>query len=66
MAQYKVLRRHDGDKPYHAGDLREIAEAEAKTLVDLGVLVKVKEAAPVQNKADSVPRNKRGSSKPTI
>jgi len=58
---YKVLRQMDGDKQYFEGDTRELTEAEAKHLVDLGVLKKVgaakSEAAPM-NKAESAPANK--------
>jgi hypothetical protein len=43
MPKYKVLRRHDGDKEYHDGDERTLSKAEAKHLVDLGVLQEIGE-----------------------
>jgi hypothetical protein len=60
MPEYKVLRQHDGDKQYWEGDKRELSAADAKQLVDLGVLKEVKakaETAP-QNKAEPAPANK--------
>lgn len=62
MAEFKVLRRHDGDKEYHAGDTRTADAGTVAHLVKLGVLeplpaAKVsraaanKAAAPVKNKA---------------
>lgn len=41
MPKYKVLRRHDGDKEYHDGDERTLTKADAKHLVDLGVLEEI-------------------------
>lgn len=53
MAEYKVLRRHDGDKEYHEGDIREATPADVAHLVDLGVLRLTK-----GEKADKAPLNK--------
>ncbi|MBY5689348.1 hypothetical protein HFO41_10985 [Rhizobium leguminosarum] len=53
---YTVLRSHEGDKFYKEGDKRELSAAEAKHLVELGVLAKA-EPTP-QNKAAPAPKNK--------
>ncbi|MBY5733508.1 hypothetical protein HFO26_24975 [Rhizobium leguminosarum] len=53
---YTVMRSHEGDKFYKEGDKRELSAAEAKQLVELGVLVKAKPAP--QNKAAPAPKNK--------
>ncbi len=58
---YKVLRQMDGDKQYFEGDTRELTEAEAKHLVDLGVLEKTgkaKSEPAAENKAEEAPANK--------
>lgn len=60
--KYKVLRPHQGDKWYDAGDPREARETDVQHLVDRGVLEKVKpeakaEPAPV-NKAVTAPKTK--------
>jgi hypothetical protein len=47
---YKVLVQLDGDKPYFKGDTREMTEAEAQHLVDLGVLEKVEPATETRPK----------------
>lgn len=58
---YKVLRALDGDKSYAIGDTRELSAADAKHLLDLGVIEEAggakQEAAPV-NKAEAAPVNK--------
>lgn len=36
--KYDVLREHEGDRFYRTGDTREMAEADAKQLLGLGVL----------------------------
>jgi hypothetical protein len=64
MPDYKVLRQHDGDKQYWEGDKRTLPAADAKHLVDLGVLKEIKakaEAAPL-NKAEPAPANKAAPS----
>lgn len=67
MAQqhsYEVLRRLDGDKVYEPGDTREMTEADAKHLVDLGCLRKApadmaaKSAPPPEDKAEPALHNK--------
>lgn len=60
MAEFKVLRRHDGDKEYHEGDVRTAEAADVKHLVDLGVLqpVRAKAEAPLKNKAEPKAENK--------
>lgn len=52
MAQYRVLIQHDGDHQYWQGDKRTMAEADAKHLVDLGVL------EPIGTKSEDAPANK--------
>ncbi|WP_420133964.1 hypothetical protein [Rhodopseudomonas sp.] len=62
--EYDVARIHEGDRLYNEGDVRILNEADAKHLVDLGVLVprKVKaEPAPL-NKAEPAPANKAEAS----
>jgi len=61
---YKVLRQMDGDRQYLEGDTRELTEAEAKHLVDLGVLKRVgsaKSEPASENKAEAAPANKAGT-----
>lgn len=64
LYNYRVLRQMDGDKQYYQGDEREMAESDAKHLVDLGVLEKLgkveKKAEPTpKNKAEPAPENKQ-------
>ncbi|WP_203595689.1 hypothetical protein [Salipiger sp. PrR003] len=54
--KFKVLRPHQGDVWYAAGDEREAREAEVQHLVDRGVLAKV-EPEP-KNKAVTAPKTK--------
>lgn len=64
MAEYKVLRRHDGDKEYHAGDTRTADPATVKHLVTLGVLeLAGKAEAGHVNKAESALLNKAEAAK---
>jgi hypothetical protein len=58
--KFRVLRRMDGDRLYEAGEEREMTAADAKHLVDLGVLepIAVKAEATPQNKAEPAPANK--------
>lgn len=59
--EYDVARIHEGDKLYKEGDVRVLNEAEAKHLVDLGVLVprqdRDPDTAPAE-KAEPAPENK--------
>lgn len=48
--RYKVMREHEGDKPYVEGDVREINEIDAKHLVDMGVLQTIDVVIESQNK----------------
>lgn len=65
MAKFRVLRRHDGDKEYHEGDERILSKADAKHLVDLGVLEVVEDdEAPEGEKAEKVPANKAEKAAP--
>lgn len=52
MPKYTVLRHMDGDRPYAAGETRELSEADAAHLVRLGVL------APAGQKADQPAEDK--------
>lgn len=52
---YRVLREMDGDKPYVAGDERELDPNEARRLVDLGVLA---DLGPIAEKSDPGLANK--------
>ncbi|SNS53340.1 hypothetical protein SAMN06295912_108124 [Sphingomonas laterariae] len=52
---YRVLREMDGDKPYAAGDPRELDPNDAAHLVRLGVL---EDLGPVEEKAEPDPANK--------
>lgn len=64
--EYDVARIHEGDKLYNEGDVRTLNEADAKHLVDLGVLIPRKDkAAPAEKpaaepaeKAEPAPINK--------
>ncbi|MBY3257070.1 hypothetical protein HFO09_23230 [Rhizobium laguerreae] len=55
---YSVLRSHEGDKFYKEGDERALSGADAKHLVDLGVLKFLKAAPTPKNKAAPAPKNK--------
>jgi hypothetical protein len=57
--KYKVLRRMDGDRLYEPGDVREMMAADAKHLLDLGVLEPVDgKAEKGAEKAEPAPANK--------
>lgn len=56
--KYTVLRRHDGDKPYHPGDSRELSSTDAAHLVKLGVLAEAKAEPASKNKAEPKAANK--------
>lgn len=56
MPKFKVLREHEGDRFYREHDEREIPDADAAHLVQLGVLAKMDEAD--ANKAEPAPSNK--------
>lgn len=62
LTTYKVLRSHEGDKFYSDGDTRELSAADAKHLVDLGVLKEIAEGEKMegapQNKAEKPAKNK--------
>ncbi|WP_042954174.1 hypothetical protein [Rhizobium leguminosarum] len=55
---YTVLRSHEGDKFYAEGDIRELSAADAKHLVDLGVIKLLKAEPKPKNKAEATPKNK--------
>ena len=55
---YRVLRAMTGDKPYAVGDTRELTPADAKHLLNLGVLEPVKAAPEYANKQEPAPSNK--------
>jgi hypothetical protein len=59
MVTYKVLRSHEGDRFYKDGETRELSTADAKHLVDLGVL---EEAVSGSEKAEMPPENKQEAS----
>lgn len=64
MKTYKVLERHIGEnaqEPYKPGDTRELSAADAKALVDLGLLQEV-EDEPADAKA--APATKPAPAKP--
>lgn len=65
MAKFKVLRQHQGDKPYAEGDTREADERDVAHLVANGVLepVKAKAEAPAKNKAEPAVQNKAQTNK---
>lgn len=54
---YRVVRRHEGDKPYEVGDTREGEEHELKHLVP-SCLQEIKAEREHANKAERVSRNK--------
>lgn len=58
MPDYKVLRRQEGDRLYEEGEMRTLDAAEAKHLVDLGILREIKAEGTPKNKAESKPANK--------
>ena len=53
--EYKVLREHEGDRFYKAGETRTLAPADAKHLVKLGTL---SGADVAEEKAETAPLNK--------
>ena len=62
LIRYRVLRRHDGDKLYEEGDIREARDVDVKHLVpktlrQIGPVEKKAEPAPL-NKAEPAPANK--------
>lgn len=61
MPDYKVLRRQEGDRLYEEGETRTLDTAEAKHLVDLGVLREIKADGSAKNKAEPKPANKAES-----
>lgn len=62
MKKFAVMRRHQGDKWYEEGDVREAKPSDVQHLIDRGVLVETedKKAQPKpKNKAvESAPKNK--------
>lgn len=42
--QFKVKRRHLGDRIYAPGDIREASKGDVQHLIDAGVLAQLKEA----------------------
>lgn len=58
LQKYRVLRIQDGDRTYVPGDIRELTAADAKHLLDLGVLEAADEAT---QKAEPAPENKAES-----
>jgi hypothetical protein len=56
MEEYEVMRRHQGDKFYEEGDIREARPSDVAHLVANGVLRK--KAPEVLNKARAVQKNK--------
>ena len=58
--KYRVLRQHQGDKPYRIGDERTMREEDARSLVKFGVLepIREKKAPESDNKMQDEPRNK--------
>ena len=60
MQDFKVLRQHQGDKPYATGDTRTADPREVQHLVDAGVLepIKTKAEPATKNKAEPAVKNK--------
>ena len=56
---YRVVRAHQGDKPYEVGDTREGEDHELAHLVP-NVLVEAKAEREHANKSVDAPLNKRG------
>lgn len=58
--KFEVLRFHEGDRTYRAGDTREARQVDVQHLIDRGVLrePKTKAETPVLNKAEPAPANK--------
>lgn len=61
--KYRVIREHLGDKPYAAGDLRELNSNDGKRLVLLGVLEEIEVAtaqkpAPLNKARKGAPETK--------
>tara|TARA_R110000851_G_scaffold3035_1_gene12233 strand:+ start:3117 stop:3290 length:174 start_codon:yes stop_codon:yes gene_type:complete len=57
MEKFKVIREHEGDKPYFVGGTREADEADVRHLIGK-CLEKV--AAPTKNKTAKPLKNKAG------
>lgn len=65
MPKYDVLRQHEGDKFYKAGDTREVASADVVHLVRSGVLALAagEKADPAhEDKSEPKPANKADQS----
>lgn len=62
MKKYDVARQHYGDRMYHKGDVREMAEKDAARLVSAGVLVE--QATKPAKKAEPAPKNKAEDAAP--
>jgi len=58
--KYRVLRQHQGDRPYRIGDERTMREEDARSLVKFGVLepIREKKAPESDNKMQDEPSNK--------
>ncbi len=65
MAKFKVMRQHQGDKPYAEGDTRDAEERDVAHLIANGVLQPIRGKADptVRNKADPAVQNKAQSDK---
>lgn len=63
MGTYKVARQHYGDKQYFEGETRDMPAADAKALIDAGLLINdnaddKKAAAAAAKKAEKAAANK--------
>lgn len=63
METYKVARQHYGDKQYFEGEKRDMLAADAKALIDAGLLIDGnaaddKKAAAAAKKAEKAAANK--------
>lgn len=62
METYKVARQHYGDKQYFEGETRDMLAADAKALIDAGLLINDnaddKKAAAAAKKAEKAAANK--------
>ena len=64
MAEFKVIRPHQGDRFYGAGDVRVANAADVSHLVTLGVLVSDEAAAQAKAEAEAAAQAKAEAAAP--
>lgn len=60
LTKFKVMRRHDGDRMYEEGEIREALEVDVKHLVPHVLKPLGKAEVVPANKAEPAPANKAG------